>query len=82
MEQEYNWKAILWGAVPMSVVMIFVFFSDISRGMKWFFLVIGMAAASAITYYLNKKKQNIFTSMFLVLFVALVTHGLKNLGFF
>jgi len=82
MELEYNWNVILWGAVPVSILMALVFSSDISRGLKWFFLVLGMAAATVVTYYLDKKKHNIFTSPFIVLIVALIAHGLKNLELF
>ena len=80
MEREYNWNAILKGVIPVSVVMLFVFNSDISRNLKWFYLVVGMSAAIGITYYFDKKKQNIFTSPFVVMIVALIVHGLRNLG--
>ena len=80
MQQEYNWSAILWSAVPVSVLMALVFYSNFSRGLKWFFLVVGMGAAMGITYYIDKKKQNIFTSPFIVLIVALIIYGLKNLN--
>lgn len=80
MEQEYNWKAILWGAIPVSVLMALVFYSNLSRGLKWFLLVVGMVAAMGITYYIDKKKQNIFSSPFIVLIVVLIIYGLKNLG--
>ena len=82
MEQEYNWNAILWGAVPVSVLISLVFFSNFSKGLKWFLLVVGLIAAAGITYYLDKKKHNIFTSPFIVLIVALIVHGLRNLGLF
>lgn len=82
MEKEYNWKAILIGAIPISIAMFFVFNSDISRNFKFFYLILGMAAASGITYYKDKKKHNIFTSAFVVVIAALVVHGLKNLGIF
>ena len=49
--------------------------------LKWFYLVLGMIAASGITYIKDKKKQNVFTSGFVVLLVALIVHGLRNLGF-
>ena len=80
MEKEYNWKAILFGSVPPSIVMFFVFTSGISRNFKWFYLVLGMAAAFGITYYKDKKKNNVFTSSFIVLIVALIVHGLRNLN--
>jgi len=41
-----------------------------------------MIASSGITYIKDKKKQNIFTSPFIVLIVALLVHGLRNLGLF
>jgi len=81
METEYNWKAILFGSVPISIVMIFIFTSGLSINLKWFYLVLGMIVATLITYYFDKKKQNIFTSSFIVLIVALIIHGLRNLGF-
>lgn len=80
MPPEYNWKAILIGAVPVSIVMFFVFNSGISSNWRWFYLVLGMVAAMGITYYKDKKKQNIFTSAFIVLIAALVVHGLRNLN--
>jgi len=81
MPQEYNWKAILIGAIPVSLVIAIVFYSNISRNLKFFLLVIGIAAALGITYYMNKEKQNIFTAPFIVVIVAFIVHGLKNLGF-
>ena len=80
MDQDYNWKTILFGAVPISVIMYFVFTSGISLNLKWFYLGLGMAASSGITYIKDKKKKNIFTSAFVVLLVAVVIHGLRNLG--
>lgn len=81
MEKEYNWKAILIGAIPVSVAMFFVFNSNIAMLSKWLYLISGMAAALGITYYKDRKKRNIFTSPFIVVIVALIVHGLKNLGF-
>ena len=82
MEQEYNWNAILWGAVPVSVLMALVFYSNISKGLKWFLLIIGLVAAAGITYSMDRKKHNILTSPFTVLIVALIVYGLKNFGLF
>jgi len=69
------------GAIPASIAMFFVFNSGISKNWRLFYLVLGMAAAMGITYYKNKKKQNIFTSAFIVVVVALITYGLKILNF-
>ena len=82
MKSEYNWNVILYGAMPVSVIMALIFFSDISKNLKWFFLIIGLAIAAGITYYFDKKKQNIFTAPFIVLIVALIVYGLKSLDLF
>ncbi len=81
MEKEYNWKAILIGAAPMSAAMAFAFISNISMNLKWAYLILGAIASSGITYYFDKKRQNIFTSAFMVIIAALIAYGLKNLGF-
>jgi len=81
MDVDYNWKAILTGAIPVSLVMVYVFFTNISRNLKWFYLGLGVAAAIGITYYMDRKKHNIFTTPFIVIIVALFVYGLKNLGF-
>ena len=80
MQKEYNWKAINFGAIPMSIAAFFIFNSSMGLGWKRFYLIIAMAIAIGITYYFDKKKHNIFTTPFIVLIVALATYGLKNLG--
>ena len=81
MQLEYNWKAISYGAVPVSVVMAILYYFNIARGAINFYLIIGILIAAGITYYFDRKKHNIFTSPFIVLIVALVVHGLKIYGF-
>ena len=81
MFSEYNWKAILMGAIPVSIAMVFVFNSGISRNWRLFYLVLGMATAMGITYFKDKKKQNIFTSAFIVVIAALIAYGLNILDF-
>jgi len=81
MPKEYNWKPILYGAVPISIIMIFVFNASIKMGLKWFYLGLGMLVAAGITYYFDKKKHNIFTSSFVVALAALIIHALNKLGF-
>ena len=81
METEYNWKAILKGSIPVSLIIVFVFYSGtISKNMKFFYLFLGILAAAGITYYFDRKKHNIFTAPFVVIIAALVVYGLKNLG--
>ena len=82
MEKENNWKAILMGAIPVSLVMLFVFLSGFSRNTKFFLMVLGAIIAALITYTRDKKKHNIFTSAFLVILISLVFYGLRSLGFF
>ena len=81
MEQEYNWKAIFSGAMPVSIAMVFVFLSGLSRNMKWFYLVIGLFISMGITYYFDKKRHNIYTAPFVVVIIALIVYAIKGLGF-
>ena len=81
MTQEHNWKAILIGAVPVSLVMIFIFYSNILRNLKFFLLILGATVAIGVTYSMDKKKHNIFTAPFIVVIIALIVYGLRNLGF-
>ncbi|MCH8067372.1 MAG: hypothetical protein IIC69_02210 [Nanoarchaeota archaeon] len=80
MEQEYNWKAILLGTIPVSAVIALIYYFGIASGLINFYLVLGILAAMGITYYSDRKKRNLFTSAFIVLIVALTVHGLKNLN--
>jgi len=82
MEPEYDWNAILYGALPASIAMIFAFYSNIGKGWKWFYLVLAVIAAAGITYFMDKKKNNIFTSAFIVVATALLMYALKTLEFF
>lgn len=80
MKEEYNWGAILWGAMPISILLALVYYFNFSKGLRNFYLIIGLAAAMVITYNIDKKKQNIFTSPFIVLIVVLVVYGLGSLN--
>jgi len=80
MEQEYNWKAILWGTIPVSAVIALIYYFGIASRLLNFYLLLGILAAMGITYYFDRKKKNIFTSGFIVVIVALIVHGLKNLN--
>lgn len=80
MEQEYNWKAISIGAIPVSVVMAIVYYSGFTSKIINLYLIIGILIAMGITYYFDRKKHNIFTSAFVVLIAALIVYGLKNLN--
>jgi membrane protein required for beta-lactamase induction len=81
MTKEYNWKAILAGAIPVSIVMGSIFYSNFSMNAKWLYLALGMIVSIGITYYMDKKKHNIFTAPFIVLIISLMVYGLRQLGF-
>ncbi len=82
MEQEYNWNAILISSLPVALIMAIIFFTNVRIGLKWFFLTFGLIGTYFIVHHQDKKKQNIFTAMAIVLLVSLISYGLKNLGLF
>ena len=81
MEKEYNWKAILIGAVPVSIALAVLYYLGMASKIINLYLIIGILTAMGITYFFDRKKQNIFTSAFVVLIVALIVYGFKSLGF-
>jgi len=82
MEFEYNWKIILRSSLPIAMIMVFVFLSNISIRLKWFYLVLSLIVEYFAVYFQDKKKHNIFTAMTLVILISLIAHGLKKFGFF
>jgi len=81
-EPEYNWNIILRSSLPVSAVLAWVFFTDIRMNLKWFLLVLGLITASLTVYFQDKKKQNVFTAVCIVLLISLLIHALKRLGIF
>lgn len=79
-KEDYNWNAILWGAVPVSILLALVYYFNFSKGLRNIYLIVGLIASMVITYFLDKKKQNIFTSPFIVLVVASIVYGLRILN--
>lgn len=80
MEREYNWKAILYGAAPVSIVMALLYYFGKASKVINFYLITGILIAMGITYYFDRKKHNIFTSAFVVLIASFAAYGLKSLG--
>ena len=80
MEEQYNWELILKIALPVSLIEAYIFYTDIAQVWKWFSLIIGMFAAGSIAYKMDKRKNNIFTSVAFVFLVVLVVMFLKNSG--
>jgi len=82
MEEDYNWDLILKTSVPVSLIEAYIFYTNISDGWKWLFLIVGLLLTGGIIYMKDKKKNNIFTAVGIVFLVALVVRFLKNFGFF
>jgi len=82
MEREYNWNIILIISLPVALIMAIIFFTNVGIRFKWSFLAIGLIGTYFIVYRQDKKKQNLFTAVAIVLLVSLIAHGLKNLGLF
>lgn len=81
MEEEYNWSLILKTAAPISLAEAYIFYTNMSNGWKWFSLAIGLALSGGIVYTMDKKKNNIFTTIGIVFLAALIVRFLKNFGF-
>ena len=80
MEEEYNWDLILKTAVPISLIEAYIFYTNISNGLKWFSLIIGLLLSGSIVYMKDKKKSNIFTAVGIVFLTALIVKFLKGFG--
>ena len=81
MEEEYNWDLILKITVPIALIEAYIFYTNISNGWKWLFLIIGLLLAGGIVYLKDKKKNNIFTAVAIVFLTALIVRFMKNFGF-
>ena len=82
MEQDYNWELIIKISLPISLIEAYVFYTNISDGWKWLSLIAGLSLTGVIFYMKDKKKNNIFTAVGIVLLAALIVRFLKNFGFF
>ena len=80
MEEEYNWNLILKVSVMLSLAEMYIFYSSLSDLFKWFSLIAALLLAGIIVYIRDKKKNNIFTAIGIVLLAALVVRFLKNFG--
>jgi len=79
---EYNWRAIFIGAIPMSLVIMIVFYYQVAGNVKWFYMLLAMAAAFGITFHMDRKGKNGFTSTLIVLIAAYIMHYLRYLRIF
>jgi len=80
MEEQYNWNLILKVAVIISLVEVYIFYSNLSDLFKWFSLIVALLLAGTIVYIKDKKKNNIFTAMGIVFLAALAVRFLRNFG--
>lgn len=81
MEEQYNWPLIFKVALPVSLLVAYIFSTNIPNFWKWISLAFGMFGTGSIIYKLDRKKHNIFTSVALVFLIALVVKFLKDSGF-
>ncbi len=82
MQEEYNWNLIFMVSVPIAIIEIYVFYTNISNTWKWLALLTGMLLAAGIVYLKDKRKSNIFTAAGIVFLVALIMRFLKQFGVF
>lgn len=81
MEEDYNWDLILKVAIPFALIEVYIFYTNISNGWKWFSLISGLLLTGSIVYFKDKKKRNVFTAIGIVFLAALIARFLKNFGF-
>ena len=81
MEEDYNWNLILKVAVPIALIVGFLFYTNINNVWKWISLVAALSLAGMLIYMNDKKKSDIFTAIGIVFLAALVVKFLKDAGF-
>ncbi|MAG91264.1 hypothetical protein CMO83_01145 [Candidatus Woesearchaeota archaeon] len=80
MNQEYNWNLILKVSIPISIIVGYFFYIDISKGLRWTALITGLIITGAIIYFKDKKKNNIFNAIAIVVLIALIVRFLNRIG--
>ncbi len=81
MEEDYNWNLILKIAIPIGLIEMYIFYTNISNGWKWFLLIIGQVIAGLIVYKKDKRKGNVLTTIAIIFLMTLIIRFLKNFGF-
>ena len=81
MEEDYNWNLILKVAVPIALIVGFLFYTNINNVWKWICLVAALSLAGMLIYMNDKKKSSMFTAIGIVFLAALVVKFLKDAGF-
>ena len=79
-EQEYNWDLILKASIPISTIVGYVFYTNISDFIKWLVMILGVAAAGGIVYSKDKKKGSIFNAAAIVMLAVVVVMAMKKIG--
>jgi len=79
-EQEYNWDLILKASIPISAIVGYVFYTNISDFIKWLVMILGVAAAGGIVYSKDKKKGSIFNAAAIVMLAVVVVMAMKKIG--
>ena len=81
MEEQYNWSLILAVSIPIAVIELYLFYTNISDFLKWFSLVTAVAIAGMIVYWKDKQKNNIFTAAGMVLLIVIAVSLIRGFGF-
>ena len=82
MEEEYNWNLILKVAIPIGLIEMYIFYTNINNLWKWLLLIIGQVIAGLIIYKKDKRKGNVFTTVAIIFLMTLIMRFLKNFGLF
>ena len=81
MEEDYDWGIILKVSIPISLVVGYSFYTNISNFWKWLILFFGLITAAGIVNMKSKKKANVFTAAAIVFLAALAVRFMRNSGF-
>ena len=82
MEEDYNWDLIMKVSIPVALAVGVIFYLRISNAWKWSAFAIGLFLAALLVYINDKRKTNIFTTMGIVVLVAMIVKFFRDSGFF
>jgi hypothetical protein len=79
--EEYDWDLIIKMSLPVSLLVAWAYYSDISNFLKWLSLFSGACITAWLVYRKSKRKGNIFTAAAIVFLAAIVVKYLKAWSF-
>ena len=81
MEEKYNWQLILAASIPIAVIESYLFYTAIPNFLKLISLVTAVVLSSAIVYWKDKQKNNIFTAAGVVILIVIAASLIREFGF-